>query len=185
MTKTGKLIVLTGPSGVGKGTLLEQLLQACPDLYLAVSATTRSPREGEVDGKHYYFLTKDQFQTRIDQNQLLEWAEYAGNFYGTLREPVMREITQGKKVILEIELVGARQIRDQVADAFQIFVSPPSVTDLEARIRGRGQDSEEAIARRLDQAKVELAAADEFDFQLVNDDLDAALQTLKSKVLSL
>lgn len=97
MTKTGKLIVLTGPSGVGKGTLLQQLLQACPDLYLAVSATTRSPREGEVDGKHYYFLTKDQFQTRIDQNQLLEWAEYAGNFYGTLREPVMREIAQGKK----------------------------------------------------------------------------------------
>lgn len=185
MTSTGKLIVLTGPSGVGKGTLLQQLLQQCPDLYLAVSATTRSPRDGEVDGKHYYFLTREQFQDRIEQNQLLEWAEYAGNFYGTLREPVNNGIKQGQKVILEIELVGARQVRKKAPDAFQIFISPPSLADLETRIRGRGQDSETAIARRLDQAKIELAAADEFDFQLVNDDLEQALHILKAKVLSL
>lgn len=185
MKHTGKLIVLTGPSGVGKGTLLQRLLQECPDLYLAVSATTRSPRAGEIDGQHYYFLTKDQFQEQIDHNQLLEWAEYAGNYYGTLREPVIQGISQGQKVILEIELVGARQIRAKVPDAFQIFVSPPSLSALETRIRSRGQDSEEAIARRLNQAKIELAAAPEFDFQLVNDDLDSALQTLKAKVLSL
>lgn len=185
MTNTGKLIVLTGPSGVGKGTLLKQLLQNCPDLYLAISATTRSPRSGEVDGKHYYFLTKAQFQDRIDQNHLLEWAEYAGNFYGTLREPVVQEVNQGHKVILEIELVGARQVRQKIPEAFQIFIRPPSLADLETRIRGRGQDSEIAIARRLDQAKVELAAADEFDFQLVNDDLNTALQDLTAKVLSL
>ncbi len=185
MTSTGKLIVLTGPSGVGKGTLLQRLLHECPDLFLAVSATTRSPRAGEIDGKHYYFLTREQFQERIKQNQLLEWAEYAGNFYGTLHQPVSRAIEQGQKVILEIELAGARQIRAKAPNAFQIFVSPPSLADLEARIRGRGQDSEVAIARRLDQAKIELAAAHEFDFQLVNDDLDSALQTLKAKVLSL
>lgn len=185
MKHTGKLIVLTGPSGVGKGTLLQRLLQDCPELYLAVSATTRAPREGEIDGKHYYFLTKAQFQDRIAQNQLLEWAEYAGNYYGTLREPVMQEISQGQKVILEIELVGARKIREKLPDAFQIFVSPPSLKDLETRIRSRGQDSEDAISRRLNQANVELAAANEFDFQLVNDDLETALQTLKTQVLSL
>lgn len=185
MKSTGKLIVLTGPSGVGKGTLLRRLLQQCPDLYLSVSATTRSPRPGEEEGKHYYFLTREQFQARIDQNQLLEWAEYAGNFYGTLHEPVLREITQGHKVILEIELVGARQVRQKDPDAFQIFVSPPSLADLETRIRRRGQDSDLAIARRLEQAKIELAAADEFDFQLVNDDFSTALQRLKAKVLAL
>lgn len=185
MKNTGKLIVLTGPSGVGKGTLLQQLLHQCPDLYLAVSATTRAPRGGEVDGQHYYFLTREQFQDRIRQNQLLEWAEYAGNFYGTLREPVIQAIENGQKVILEIELVGARLIRQKVPSAFQIFVKPPSLADLETRIRERGQESEGAIARRLDQAKIELAAADEFDFQLVNDDFDTALQQLKAKVLSL
>jgi len=185
MTSTGKLIVLTGPSGVGKGTLLKPLLQHCPDLYLAISATTRAPRSGEIEGQHYYFLTREQFQARIEHNQLLEWAEYANNFYGTLRDPVIHEIEQGHKVILEIELVGARQVREKFPDACQIFVKPPSWAALEARIRGRGQDSETAIARRLEQAKIELAAADEFDFQLVNDQFDTALQQLKTKVLSL
>ncbi|NJM65624.1 MAG: guanylate kinase [Acaryochloris sp. RU_4_1] len=185
MTSPGTLIVLTGPSGVGKGTLLKQLHQLCPDLYLAISATTRSPRAGEVEGQHYYFLTREQFQACIAQNQLLEWAEYAGNFYGTLREPVMDQIQQGHTVILEIELAGARQIRQKIPEAFQIFVRPPSVAALESRLRGRGQDAEAAIARRLDQAKIELAAADEFDFQLVNDDFDTALEQLKAKVLSL
>ncbi|WP_299485016.1 guanylate kinase [Acaryochloris sp. IP29b_bin.137] len=185
MKDPGQLIVLTGPSGVGKGTLIQRLLQDCPELYLAISATTRSPREGEVDGEHYYFLTPAQFQSQIEQKQLLEWAEYAGNYYGTLREPVMQRISHGQQVILEIELVGARQIREKVPDAFQIFVSPPSLGDLETRIRSRGQDSEDAITHRLNQAKIELAAAHEFDFQLVNDDLESALQTLKTKVLSL
>ena len=185
MKTPGTLIVLTGPSGVGKGTLLQQLLQDCPDLYLAISATTRAPRPGEVEGQHYYFLTKDQFQTCIDSNQLLEWAEYAQNYYGTLREPVITAIAAGKKVILEIELVGARQIRKKMPEAFQIFVRPPSLTDLETRLRERGKDADAAIARRLDQAKIELAAVNEFDFQLVNDDLTQALQSLKAKVLSL
>ncbi|NJK41395.1 MAG: guanylate kinase [Acaryochloridaceae cyanobacterium SU_2_1] len=185
MNNIGTLIVLTGPSGVGKGTLLRQLTQRHPALYVTVSATTRPPRPGEVEGQDYYFLTREQFQTHIDHDQFLEWAEYAGQFYGTLREPVFAQLQLGRRVILEIELQGARQVRQRMPEAFLIFICPPTWADLEKRIRGRGQDSEQAIRRRLEQAKLELAAAEEFDFQLINDDLETALQALATKILSL
>lgn len=173
------LVVLTGPSGVGKGTLLQSLLLQHPDISVSVSATTRSPRQGEVEGQHYYFVTPEKFQAMIAAGEFFEWAQFAGNFYGTPRAPVIQRMEQGQRVILEIELAGARQVRQTAPDAFQIFILPPSVDELERRIRDRGQDNDAAIARRLAQAKVELAAADEFDLQIVNDDLPEALAALE------
>ena len=178
--KTGSLIVFTGPSGVGKGTLLYPLLQRHPDLYLSISATTRSPRPGEVDGQHYYFISRPMFQQMVERGELLEWAEFAGNYYGTPRQPVEHQIQQGRSVVLEIELEGARQVRQSYPEALQIFILPPSLAELENRIRLRGHDDEAAIARRLKRARVEIEAADEFDIQIVNDDLDQALHQLEN-----
>lgn len=178
----GKLIVFTGPSGVGKGTLLHAILEKYPELEISISATTRPPRQGEIDGKDYYFVSRDKFEAMVAAGELLEWAEYAGNYYGTPRIPVEEKIQLGKFVILEIELVGAREIKKTFPDALRIFVLPPSLAELEARIRGRGQDSEIAIARRLERAKIEIDAADEFDLQIVNDDFDTALLNLEAAI---
>ena len=175
---TGRLIVLTGPSGVGKGTLLAALLARHPELYLSVSATTRSPREGEVEDVHYYFYTRDRFDRAIAAGALIEWAEFAGNYYGTPTEPVREQLDRGKSIILEIELAGARQVAKIFPDALRIFILPPDLTTLEARIRDRGTDSAEAILRRLEQATVEIAAQHEFDRRIVNDDFQIALDEL-------
>jgi guanylate kinase len=177
---TGRLIVLTGPSGVGKGTLLRSLLQRHPELYYSVSVTTRSPRPGEVEGQHYYFTSRDRFERMIAQGELLEWAEFADNYYGTPRRPVEQSIQQGRWVILEIELQGARQIRQSFPGALQIFILPPSLAELEYRLRRRAQDSEEAISRRLILAKEEIEAAHEFDLQVVNDDLEETLAQIET-----
>ncbi|AFY42183.1 guanylate kinase [Nostoc sp. PCC 7107] len=176
----GKLIVLTGPSGVGKGTLMRSLLQRHPQLYYSVSVTTRSPRLGEIDGKNYYFINRSKFEQLVAQGEFLEWAEFAGNYYGTPRETVVNQIQSGKLVVLEIELEGARQIRASFPNVLSIFILPPSFDELEKRIRGRGQDSEEAIARRLARAKAEIAAADEFNIQIVNDDFETALGAIEA-----
>lgn len=180
----GRLIVLTGPSGVGKGTLLRSLLQRHPDLYYSVSATTRSPRPGEVNGKHYYFIARSKFEQLVAQGEFLEWAEFAGNYYGTPREAVLNQVQSGKLVVLEIELEGARQIRTSFPDALTIFILPPSFNELEKRIRGRGQDSEEAIARRLNLAQEEINAANEFNLQIVNDDFETALNTIEAALFA-
>ena len=180
--QVGKLIVLTGPSGVGKGTLLRSLLQRHPELYLSVSATTRQPRPGEIDGQHYYFVSRDKFEEMVSAGELLEWAEYAGNYYGTPRTPVQRQVQLGQSVILEIEVVGARKIHHTFPTALRLFVLPPSLAELEQRIRGRGQDSEDAIARRLSRAKAEIEAADEFDVQIVNDDMEQALLLIEAAI---
>ncbi|QYX34236.1 guanylate kinase [Sphaerospermopsis torques-reginae] len=176
----GKLIVLTGPSGVGKGTLMQKLLQLHPELYYSVSATTRSPRPGEINGQNYYFITRSQFEKLVAQGEFLEWAEFAGNYYGTPRAAVLEQIQSGKLVILEIELEGARQIRASYPNALSIFILPPSFSELEKRIRGRGQDSQEAIARRLNRAQEEIEAAAEFDLQIVNDDFETALNQIEA-----
>lgn len=181
--QAGKLIVLTGPSGVGKGTLLRSLLERHPEFYLSVSATTRTPRPGEVDGQDYYFLTQDQFQAMIAANQLLEWAEYAGNYYGTPRAKVEEQINQGAIVLLEIEVVGARLIQKSFPEALRIFILPPSVAELEYRLRSRGKDSEAAMLRRLEHAKEEIAAREEFDLQIVNDDLETALVAIEAAIM--
>lgn len=176
----GRLIVLTGPSGVGKGTLMQALLQRHPDLYYSVSVTTRSPRSGEINGKNYYFISRNKFEQLVAQGEFLEWAEFAGNYYGTPREAVLDQIRSGKLVILEIELEGARQIRASFPSAHSIFILPPSFPELEKRIRGRAQDSEEAIARRLRHAQEEIKAADEFDIKIVNDDFETALNEIEA-----
>ncbi|NEP75095.1 MULTISPECIES: guanylate kinase [Okeania] len=180
--QTGKLIVLTGPSGVGKGTLVKSLLERHPELVLSISMTTRCPRPGEVEGESYYFVDRNKFQQMIETQDLLEWAEFAGNFYGTPRLPVIENIKQGKLVLLEIEVQGARQIKQTFSEALLIFILPPSMTELEKRLRDRGHDSEEAIVKRLERAIKEMEAAGEFDVQLMNDNLEIALQNLE-KVL--
>jgi guanylate kinase len=175
----GKLIVLTGPSGVGKGTLVQMLLKKYPDIYLSISATTRKPREGEVEGESYYFVDRPEFDRMVTQGQLLEWAEFAGNCYGTPRLPVEERIARGDWVVLEIELEGARQVRQTFPEAYRLFILPPSIDELESRIRGRGTESEEAILKRLDRAKAEIDSANEFDVQIINDDLAAAFGRLE------
>ncbi|MGD1951550.1 MAG: guanylate kinase [Leptolyngbyaceae cyanobacterium] len=183
-SNSGQLIVFTGPSGVGKGTLLRQLLRRHPDIQLSISATTRQPRPGEEQGKHYYFVSRSEFDAMVQQGQLLEWAEFAGNHYGTPRQPLEAMVSRGSVVILEIELEGARQVRQTLPEAPQIFVLPPSLEELETRIRGRGQDSDAAIAKRLDRAKIEIEAATEFDIQIVNDDLERALLEIERAVFT-
>jgi guanylate kinase len=175
---TGKLIVLTGPSGVGKGTLLQALLVRHPELYLSISATTRSPRGLEVEGVEYYFYTRDRFEAAIAAGELLEWAQFAGNYYGTPIDPIKTQLDRGTSVILEIELAGARQVAKIFPTALRIFILPPDIAELETRIRERATDSEAAILRRLEQARVEIAAADEFDARIINDDFEVALDQL-------
>jgi guanylate kinase len=181
----GKLLVITGPSGVGKGTLLNALAAKYPDRFIfSVSATTRSPRTGEVDGVNYYFYSRPEFELKRDTGMFLESAEYAGNLYGTPRQPVEIAIAQAKIVILEIELEGARQIAQTFPTAQKIFIAPPSMQVLEQRLRQRDQDSEEAIARRLSHAQLELAASDEFDLVIINNDLETALNELEKAIFS-
>lgn len=181
-SQTGQLIVLTGPSGVGKGTLVKALLQRNPNLCLSVSATTRSPRPGEVHGQHYWFLERAEFETKVEQGDFLEWAEYAGNCYGTLSSTVDEQVAQGRTVLLEIELVGARAVKAVLPQAKRIFILPPSLAELERRLRDRATDNEAAIAKRLDHAQAEIAAAPEFDVQIVNDDLETALAEIEAVI---
>jgi guanylate kinase len=176
----GRLTVLTGPSGVGKGTLVKALLKRHPELWLSVSATTRAPREGELDGVHYFFLSAEDFAQQVKRDGFLEWATFAGNCYGTPRAAVEQRLAEGQPVLLEIEVEGARQVRRSFPVGLQIFVAPPSFEELERRIRGRGTEAEEAIQRRLARAREELAAAPEFDAVLVNGDLEAAGHELET-----
>jgi guanylate kinase len=176
----GRLTVLTGPSGVGKGTLVKALLKRHPELWLSVSATTRAPREGELDGVHYFFLSAEDFAQQVKGDGFLEWASFAGNCYGTPRAAVEQRLREGQPVLLEIEVEGARQVRRSFPVGLQIFVAPPSFEELERRIRGRGTEAEEAIQRRLARAREELAAATEFDAVLVNGDLEAAGHELEA-----
>ncbi len=177
--RIGQLIVLTGPSGVGKGTLVQSLLQRHPKLNLSISVTTRTPRPGEMNGKDYYFVDSDRFEEMVKNQELLEWAEFAGNYYGTPIQPVLQKIQAGESILLEIELHGARQVRKTFPQAMQIFILPPSLAELERRIRARGKDSEAAMICRLQRAEEEIQASDEFDFVVVNDDFDQTVKQLE------
>jgi guanylate kinase len=177
-----RVFVITGPSGVGKGTLIRTLRQRMPELALSVSATTRSPRPGEVDGVDYHFLSDADFQRRVDAGEFVEHATYSGRRYGTLRSELDRHTSAGRPVVLEIEVQGARQVRSAMPDALQVFIAPPSLEALETRLVGRGTDDPEQVAARMRVARDELAAQDEFAKVVVNDRLDEALAQLEAIV---
>ncbi len=179
-----RLNLITGPSGVGKGSVVKELLKRNPIIWLSVSLTTRSPREGEIEGIHYYFVDHSRFQKLISKDGLLEWAQFAGNFYGTPSKPIQQKLSDGRVVLMEIELEGARQVRQSYPEAFQLFLAPPSFNELEKRIRGRGTDTEEAIQKRLSRAKEELNAQKEFDVIVINEDIDRAVLEIE-KILNL
>ena len=180
--KRGTLFVFSGPSGVGKGTLNAKLFAEFGDqMAFSVSATTRAPREGEIDGTHYFFISKQEFESRIANNDFLEYAQFAGNCYGTPRSYVTSLLDQGKNVLLEIEVQGAMQVMERMPQCVSIFVLPPSFEELERRLRGRGTETEDKIVKRLETAKGELAYADKYRYQVVNGgDLEAAYQQLRS-----
>jgi guanylate kinase len=177
-----KVFVITGPSGVGKGTVIRTLRDRMPQLELSVSATTRSPRPGEEDGREYHFLDDAEFQRRVDAGDFVEHARYSGRRYGTLRSELDRRLAEGRPVVLEIEVQGARQVRAAMPEAVLVFIEPPSEEALRTRLVGRGTDSEEEVARRLDTAREELAAKDEFHHRVVNDRLEDAVPELERLV---
>jgi guanylate kinase len=173
-----RVFVITGPSGVGKGTLIRGLMERLGGLELSVSATTRAPRAGERDGVDYHFLTREEFDRRVAQGEFVEHADYAGRSYGTLRCELEDRVSAGVPVVLEIEVQGARQVRAAVPEAVQVFIAPPSLPALRTRLIGRGTDDAEEVERRLQVAEAELDAQPEFGYVVVNDRLDEALERL-------
>lgn len=174
----GRLIVLSGPSGVGKSTVLKRLRENGSPLWLSVSATTRQPREGEIDGFHYDFITPVEFAERVAAGEFLEWATFAGAQYGTPAKPVIEQLALGRSVLLEIDLVGARQVKAKYPDALLVFLAPPSWEELERRLTSRGTESPEARAERLAVARAELDAQTEFDRTLINSSVEEVVEAL-------
>ena len=180
MSNRGLLVVYAGASGVGKGTIMKKLLAENPNIRLSVSATTRAPREGEQNGREYYFVSREEFDDLIARDGFLEHAEYVGNCYGTPKEPVFRMLDEGLDVFLEIELKGFLQIKQSCPDCLSIFIVPPSFEELQARLHGRGTESPEVIAERLKTAREELEHHHLFDYVVVNDDVDRAANEVLS-----
>lgn len=180
--RRGIPFVMTGASGVGKDTLRREAMPGLGDLFYSISATTRVRRPGEQEGVQYYFLGKERFEAMIAEGGLLEWAEYVGDYYGTPRVPVEAALRAGRDVLLELELAGARQLRQALPGAVMIFIAPPSLAELERRLRGRGTDDEAKIQKRLARAREEIRAIREFDYAVVNDDLDDAVRDFQSVV---
>jgi guanylate kinase len=170
----GKLIVVSGPSGAGKDTLIQAALEAIPELALIASATTREPREGEVDGKDHVFLSREEFERWIEEDRLLEWAEYSGNLYGTPQQSVEELLDGGRSVILRIELQGARQVKERRPDAVMVFVRAPSLEETRRRLESRATETSESVESRMATAIKEVAARDEFDYEIVNGDREQA-----------
>lgn len=174
----GKLIVVSGPSGAGKSTLIRDALENIPEIAYSVSATTRPPREGEVDGEDYIFLSRESFERWISEGRFLEWAEYSGNLYGTPEHPVEEFMDRGLSVILEIELQGAREVREKRPDAVMVFVRAPSLDETRRRLQGRATETDEAMQSRMETAVREVSASGEFDLELINGDRETARQSM-------
>lgn len=183
MSDAGRLVVLTGPSAVGKGTVMAIVRREHPEVWLSVSATTRKPRPGEQHGRQYYFVSDAEFDRLIADGELLEWAYYAGHRYGTPKAPVLARLAAGGSALLELELAGARLVRAAMPDAFHVFLAPPSTEELHRRLVGRGTEDPEAVAARMHQADVEIAAAGEFDAVVVNDVVDRAAAELVALIV--
>jgi guanylate kinase len=184
MSRRGILFVMTGASGVGKDTIRQAALPDIENLFFSISATTRSARPGEVHGKQYYFYDKATFETMLAEGGFLEHADYVGDYYGTPARPVHEALEQGKDVLLELELVGARKVKEKLPEAVMIFIAPPTLIELERRLRGRGTDSEEKIQKRLKRAREEIRAVKEFDYVIINAMLLDAVQDFKSVLRS-
>lgn len=180
MNKRGQLIILSGPSGVGKGTIREKLFEE-NDLNLAysISMTTRKPRVNEVDGKDYFFVEESDFLQQIQDNKLIEWAQFVGNYYGTPKEYVERLLNEGKNVLLEIEVQGATTVRSMFPEALSIFIMPPSIEELESRIRKRRTEDEDIVLQRLNKAKYELTLTDQYRYQVENNNLEDTVEEIK------
>ena len=176
--RRGRLVVVSGPSGAGKSTLIRAALEAVDELAYSVSATTRRPREGEVDGRDYIFLSREEFEEWISEGRFLEWAEYSGNLYGTPEQRVEELLDSGLSVILEIELQGARAVRQKRPDALMIFVRAPSLEETRKRLEGRATENSEAMEARMTTALTEVSAMDEFDYEVVNDDRERAREDM-------
>ena len=183
--KRGLLIIMSGPSGVGKGTIREKLMEdKSLNLFYSVSMTTRKPRPGEVDGREYYFVSKEDFEKNIANDNLLEWAQFVGNFYGTPKDKVEKMRDEGKNVLLEIDVNGTSQVLSKLDrdDVISVFIAPPSLEELERRIRGRSTETDEVIKNRLAQASRELSQKDQYRFVVVNDDLDKAVEDFRKLI---
>ncbi len=178
----GILVIFSGPSGSGKGTVLKEFLSECDDARVSVSMTTREPRNGEIDGVHYYFVTREYFEKKIADNKMLEYAEYNHNMYGTPKDPVDEMLKSGKVVILEIEVQGAEKIRKSYPDAVSIFLMPPSMRVLEERLRGRNSEDEETVNHRLVIAKEEIRRASEYDYIVINDTVENAVDGMETVI---
>ena len=172
MKNQNKLIILTGPSGVGKGTVVKEILNKDKNIWLSISATTREPREGEKEGVNYYFLSREKFKEMIEQKLFLEWAQFAGNYYGTPLSSVNEKIKKGYTVLFEIEVEGAKQIKEKFPNSLSIFLLPPDKEELERRIRNRGTEKEEAIQKRLSRANYEISVSSQYDYALTNHNVD-------------
>ncbi len=183
MNNRGVLIVVSGPSGSGKGTLLRELQSENERVRYSVSATTRSPREGEVDGKNYFFMTKQEFKNKIEKGEMLEFTSYCGNYYGTPRDYVCKTLDEGYDVILEIDVVGAIKLMELGEQAVYIFIMPPSLQELKKRLVGRNTEDEEVLCKRLEAALDEIRMADKYDYIVVNDVIDSAIEKLKAIIL--
>ena len=178
-----KFYVISGSSGVGKGTVIKEFLRRNPSFRLSISCTTRGKRDGEVDGVNYFFLNKDEFQNCINNNEFLEWEEFSGNFYGTKREFVEKCLENDENLILEIDTKGALSVKSLMDNAVLIFIAPPSIEELEKRLRGRHTETEEAIQRRLNSIKLEIENSKQFDYIVVNDTVEHAVKELEKIIL--